>query len=451
MMNRTNIRWNSPLSFIFTASAAAIGLGNIWRFPYMVGQHGGGSFVILYIACVIILGLPLLLAEIVLGRLGRLSPPQTLQQLAKQSLRSPHWRWLGIASIGTAFLITSYYVVITGWVLNYVIKAGLNQFKHITETQSINLFTQLQQHAGSMLLSDTIVVLLSIAVLLLGIKKGLERLILFMFPAMFFLLVLLAIYACTTGALAQSLHYLFAFNIHEIHFNTLLMALSQAFFSLSVAMGVNIMLSAYLPKQVSLLSASIWVALADTLFALLAGMIIFPIVFAHHLQLTAGPSLIFQTLPIAFGDMKFGTIFGTLFFILLFFAAFSSIVALLEAVLVTTKEYFQTSRKKCAIYLGITWWALSLLTIGSFCYPNIFQVFHATWFEIIDFFTAAIMLPVCGFFLAVFTGWFLSKKLIQQDLGWNIQGFWYKIWSLILCYLAPVAILFILIAGCRSV
>ena len=443
-MSNQAVRWNSSISFIFATSAAAIGLGNIWRFPFMVGHHGGGTFVLLYLLCVIALGIPLLLAEVSLGRLARDTPPQSLSQLAKESGHSRHWRWLGIAAVTCTFLITTYYSVITGWVINYFIKACFNQFHSLTETQSIALFTQLKNHTGAMVLSDSIVIILAAIVVSLGIKKGLERLVLWLFPAMFFLLVALAIYACSTADFLHTIHYLFDFHPENFTFKVLLMALGQAFFSLSIAMGINMIMGAYLPKSTNLVTATIWVAVADTAFALLAGLIIFPIVFTHHLSAKAGPSLIFQSLPIAFSHMPFGAIFGVLFFVLLFFAAFSSIVALFEVTISTLTRTTNGSRRKVLIYTVIIWWGLSLLTIGSFSHPALFQVFNRTWFSLIDTFTAAFLIPVCGILIAIFAGWLVSDNQLQQ-LGWNTQGFWYKIWRLILRYIAPIAIGCILI------
>lgn len=446
-MTKTSIRWNSAITFIFSTSAAAIGLGNIWRFPYMVGQHGGATFVLLYLLCIVILGIPLLLAEVTIGRLGRGTPPEAMRSLAQSSNRSPAWRWAGVFAILTVFLILSYYVVITGWVVDYFFKAIFNQFHQLTNVQSFALFTQLQNHTGTMLLTDTICILLTALVVALGIKNGLEKMIIYLFPAMFILLIFLFIYACSVGDLHHTLRYLFSIEPSQLTFKTLLMAMSQAFFSLSIGMGANVMMSAYLPRQVGLLSATIWITIADTAFALLAGLIIFPLVFAYHLPTSAGPSLIFQTLPLAFGSMKFGGVFGTLFFILLFFAAFSSVVVIFETVSTSAQKMTDLSRKQCLTYTTVVWWFLSLLSIGSFTHPEVFRLFGMTFFNIIDYYTAAFMLPVSGLLFAIFVGWLLRHSLLKTEVNWNIDGFWYKLWRLILCFLAPVAIVLIIISG----
>ncbi|MBV52448.1 MAG: sodium-dependent transporter [Coxiellaceae bacterium] len=438
-MNNPPVRWNSSLSFIFATAAAAIGLGNIWRFPFVVGHHGGGTFVLLYLICVFTLGIPLLLAEVAIGRLGRKTPPEALSQIAQSSGHSKRWSWLGMLAILCTFLITTYYSVITGWVINYFLKACFNQFQSLTETSSIAMFTQLKQHSGSMILSDTVVIVLAAIVVSLGIKKGLERLVLWLFPAMFLLLIILAIYSCATGDCLHTLHYLFDFHPEDFTFRILLMALGQAFFSLSIAMGINIMMGSYLPESTNLITATIWVAIADTAFALLAGLIIFPIVFTHHLSVTAGPSLIFQSLPIAFSHMPFGLVFAVFFFILLFFAAFSSVVALFEVTITTLTDLFRCHRKTTLIYTVLIWWGLSLLTIGSFSHPSIFSAFGKTWFDLIDTFTAAILIPALGILIALFAGWVLSNTQLEQ-LGWNIHSFWYRLWRLVLRYIAPLVI-----------
>jgi len=446
-MKQTNIRWNSSATFIFSTSAAAIGLGNIWRFPYMVGQHGGGTFVLLYIACILVLGIPLLLAEITIGRLGRSTPPQTFALLAQKAKLSPLWKWAGIISVCASFFILSYYLVITGWVIEYITKASLNQFHHLTSTKSTELFNQLQHNPAGMLVTDTIAIISSSLIVALGIKKGLEKMILYMFPTMFILLILLFIYACSIGDIKLTLHYLFDFNPKELTMTTLLMALGQAFFSLSIGVGANIMLSAYLPKQVSLLSATAWVVIADTLFAILSGLIIFPLVFKYNLATDSGPSLIFQTLPLAFGWMHLGYLFGVLFFILLFFAAFSSIVAILETIIATVAETTSISRKKSNIYTSSLLWLISILTIGSFSHPEYFQVLGHTAFGIIDHITAAIMLPVSGLLSAIFLGWLFPKAIFKQELQWNTSGFWHGIWRIALRYIAPISIILILITN----
>ena len=446
-MNDSSTRWASRVSFIFAASAAAIGLGNIWRFPYMVGQNGGAAFVLIYLLCVIILGMPLLVAEIVIGRVSRTNPARGMSKIAVESNRSKHWGWVGGMTILAGFLILTYYVVIVGWVLNYTGRAVIGQFAHATEASSVHLFKNLQNSHWQMFITDTLVVFGTLCINILGIKRGLERAVLIMFPALLILMLLLLGYAMSMGAFNQAIHFLFTPDLSEVSGNTILLALGQAFFSLNIAMGVTMMFSAYLPDSVPLVSSAIAVAIADTGFALLAGLIIFPIVFAYHLTPSAGPSLIFETLPIAFGKMPYGSLIASLFFIMLFFAAFSSVIALLEPAVTWLIQTTQMSRKRAVTLCCLVLWLLSLAAIASFTHPKLFSIHGITYFKATDFLTASIMLPLGGLLIAIFCGWRLAKPLLHHHVQWNTQSFAYRAWQIMLRFFAPVAILLIFLTS----
>lgn len=440
-------QWKSRVSFIFAASAGAIGLGNIWRFPYMVGQNGGAMFVLIYLVCVIVLGIPLLIGEVLIGRIGRKNPVGAIVDIAKKTNNSRKWAWLGGINILAAFLILSYYVVITGWVLDYLGKAFLGHFSYVTESISQHDFLSLQKSFGQMLISDSIVVFGTTFIMYFGIKQGLERAVLFMFPALLILMLLLLGYAITSGGFSEAFAFLFKPQLNKLSAKTVLLALGQAFFSLNVAMGVTIMFSAYLPKRTPITSSVVAIAVADTLIALLAGLIIFPIVFANHLQVSSGPSLIFQTLPVAFSHIPFSTVISSLFFLMLFFAAFSSVIAVLEPSICWLMETWNLTRHRAVIIACLTIWILSLASISSFSQVEHFQILGVTYFKAIDYLTANIMLPVGGLLIAIFCGWVLSNKLISTELNWNLNSIWFKLWRIILKYIAPIAIFFILLTA----
>lgn len=439
--------WASQTSFIFAASAAAIGLGNIWRFPYLVGENGGGVFVITYLICVVLLALPLLLGEIIIGRIGQQNPMAAFLHTAQRSNHSRLWGLVGLLSIITGFLIMTYYVVIGGWVADYTLRAIQGQFAHATQQTSRLAFRQLQNNPYEMLAATTFVVLVSFAINVLGIKNGIERAVKLMFPALLLLMVFLLCYAISTGYFDESLAFLFEPKLEDFHIKTILLALGQAFFSLNIGMGVTLMFSAYLPRKVSSTTAALSIAIADTGFALLAGLIIFPIVFAHQMQPSAGPSLIFQTLPIAFGSMHGGSIVAALFFFMLFFAAFSSIISVLEPSICWLIETFNLKRISAVSIVMIACWLVSLLSIGSFSHKELFSISDKTYFQHIDFFTAAICLPIVGLFTALFCGWAIHKSLIQQYLHWPVHSNWYKLWQGLLRYFAPLAIILILLTS----
>ena len=443
----SSIRWSSRTSFIFAAAAAAIGLGNVWRFSYLAGQNGGGAFVCVYLICVVVLGLPLLMSEIVIGRLTRKNPVLALADLAKQSQASACWRWLGAVMILIGFLILTYYIVIVGWVMDYTLRAILGDFIHLTEKASAANFTKMQSSHWQMLLTDTLVVLAAMATIVSGVKEGLERAVKIIFPLMFILMAFLLVYALRSPGASEGIRFLFYPDFSHLTGHSVLIALGQAFFSLGIAMGVTLMFSAYLPENLSILECAVGVTLADTGFALLSGLIIFPIVFSFGMQPTVGPSLIFQTLPLAFSQMEGGQVISILFFIMLFFAAFSSVIALLEPAVCWLSDLYSISRGKAVCAVSVSMWLVSLLVIGSFSHPHIYQVAGSTIFTIIDNFSASILLPIAGILLSIFVGWLLPPRLLQEHLQWDVTSVFFRLWRFILRYVAPVSILLILLSS----
>ncbi len=437
-------RWSSKFTFIMAASAAAIGLGNIWRFPYLAGQHGGAIFVLLYLLFVIVLGLPLLIAEIVLGRSGRGSPYHAMENIAVLTKLSKHWRIIGGISIAAGYLILTYYSVISGWVLDYFVRSLVSLFNGTTITHHFN---QLLNNPWEMLASDTIIMLGVIVTVSLGIKGGIERVIKFIFPALFLLLLLLLIYAMQTPGFHQAVNFLFKPDLQKITSKTMLLALGQAFFSLNVAMGITMMFSAYLPKKVPIISSAIAIAIADTVIALLAGLIIFPIAFSNHLQPGSGPGLIFRTLPIAFAQMPWGNFIASLFFLMLELAAFSSAIALIEPTVAWMMQRFNCKRLTACLVTGIMAWILSIGTIISFNVGKNFDLFGMNFYQLIDFITSDIMLPVGGLLIAIFTGWFLKRSIINEQLTEATSRIWILLWRFILRYLAPLCIVLILLGA----
>ncbi len=444
-MDSTATRWTSRTVFIFAAAAAAVGLGNVWRFPYLVGQNGGGAFVIAYLVFVVLLGIPLILAEMAIGRTGRSNPVAAMRHVAERSHRSKLWGWLGGLTMLAGFLILTYYIVIAGWVLDYFFRAITGQFQMMSEAVSRANFEHLITSPLGMLLATTAIAGGMVVTIAMGVKSGLERAVLFMFPLMIVIMLALMGYSVVEGNFAQAVHYLFMPDFSKLTMQSTLLALGQAFFSLNVAMGVTMMFSAYLPKHVPLASSAIIIALADTGIALLAGLIIFPVVFANHLSVATGPGLIFQTLPIAFAAIPYGNLVGALFFIMLLFAAFTSVIALLETVVAWLGDQFGFSRLKSAVIAGGACWLLSFLTIASFSHADVFSFAGATYYRMVDFITADVMLPLGGILMAIFTGWLLDVKILQQELGWDINSRWFRVWRFLLRFVAPVAIFLILV------
>ncbi|MFN6972209.1 MAG: sodium-dependent transporter, partial [Rheinheimera sp.] len=405
-------QWSSRFTFIIAATGAAVGLGNIWKFPYIMGQNGGGAFVLVYLLAILLIGIPVLMSEVLMGKRGRQSPGLTARTLVLEANAHRFWQITGWIGLVAGFLILSFYSVIAGWAFAYVGKAVQNDFSGKTAAELGQMFGEFSADSNSLLLWSTVVIVLTCLVVARGLKQGLERSLKLMMPALYVLLVLMAVYAGFTGEFLKALNYMFYPDFSKLTVNGVLIALGHAFFTLSLASGVMMIYGAYLPNNVSIVKNSIWIALADTSVALIAGMVIYPIVFSQGLDAGQGPGLIFVTLPIAFGGMPGGALIGTLFFIMLVFAAFTSTIAMIESVVAWLVESRGFTRIKAAVLAGVVLWLMSLLTVFSFS--------KASWtqwqfnflgkevnnlFEILDHLAADILLPLGGLLIAIFTGW----------------------------------------------
>jgi len=436
-------RWSSKWTFILATTGAAVGLGNIWKFPYITGMNGGGAFVLVYLICVLLVGLPLLIAELVLGRHGRQNPVAALRSIALESGRSPHWSVLGALCTFSGFLILSYYSMIAGWALDYVFQTALGNLRHVDAGYISAHFSALISNPYRLVFWHSIIIIITVYIVMSGIRKGLERYILYLFPGMLFILILLVIFAAVaTDSFMKSLVFLFQPNFQDLTANAILIALGHAFFTLSLALGTIITYGAYLPRDVSIPQASVAVAGADTLIALMAGMAIFPIVFAYGLEPNAGPGLLFQTLPISFSNMSYGTLFATLFFIMVVFAALATTISILEPTVSWLIQKFKLSRTRATITAGTIVWLLGFLSIFSFNIWAGYTLFNKNIFEIIDYLSANILLPLGGLLIAIFVGWFVKKELVLHELDIE-KKIYYRIFHVTLAYIAPIAIVFI--------
>ncbi len=434
-------QWSSRWVFVLAATGSAVGLGNIWKFPYITGENGGGAFVLVYLLCIAVVGIPVMMSEIMLGRRGRQSPINTMRSLAREEGRSPHWQLLGFTGVLAGFLILSFYSVIAGWALAYVVEAVSGAFSSVTAEQSGEMFGGMVSNPGVQLFWHTLFMGMTMFVVARGVREGLERAVRLLMPALFVLLVILVGYAMNSGGFAQGLDFLFTPDFSKISTEGVLTALGHAFFTLSLGMGAIMIYGSYLPEDVSITRATFTVAIADTVVALLAGMAIFPIVFANSLEPGAGPGLIFQTLPVAFGAMPGGLFFGTLFFVLLVFAAWSSAISIIEPVVAWLVESRGMERKQASIVAGTVTWALGIATILSFNLWSEVKWLDKTIFDLLDYLTANIMLPLGGLMIALFAGWAMKKSHSRGELGLHESG--YQRWRILIRYLTPVAIILV--------
>lgn len=433
-------QWSSYWTFILATAGAAVGLGNIWKFPYIAGENGGGAFVLIYLICILIIGLPLMIAEVMLGRSGGGDPKTSMLKLAKKNHTSSLWGYVGYMLILAGFLILSYYSVIAGWAVAYVFKMMSGVFFNAQAGQVNSIFQHFIGSSTTLLTWHTIVMVFTIGVVSLGVEKGLERAVLYLFPAMLALLLILVGYSMSTGYFAKGLAFLFHPHFDKLTGQGVLIAVGHSFFTLSLATGSIMMYGAYLPRHISIPKTSLFIAAADTLIALLAGLAIFPIVFRHGLEPGAGPGLIFQTLPLAFGHMPYGTFIGTIFFVMLVFAAFTSAISLLEPTVSWVMAQFSCSRRRAALVSGLLIWLLGFGTVYSFNDWKTLTLFKLNIFELLDMLTANVMLPVGGLLIAVFAAWKCQHARQELELK---DGVMFKLWQFCLGVVTPLGIGFV--------
>jgi len=380
-----------------------------------------------------------MMAEIMLGRRGRQSPINTMRDLAKDSAASPLWSLLGWLGVIAGFLILSYYSVIAGWAMAYVVRVGSGVFDGATADGVSSIFSQLVADPEKLLAWHSLFMIITMLVVARGVK-GLERALKFLMPALLFILLILVGYAMQQGAFGQAVEFLFSPDFSKINSDGVLTAMGHAFFTLSLGMGAIMVYGSYLPSKVSIGSTTIIIALADTGVALLAGLAIFPIVFANGLEPSSGPGLIFQTLPVAFGHMAYGSFFGTLFFLLLVFAAWTSSISLIEPAVAWLVENRNMSRMRACIWAGLVTWVLGIGTVFSFNVTADVTLFGMTFFDLLDYLTANIMLPLGGLCIAIFAGWIMAKEKATEEI--NISTPWlYRTWFFLLRYVSPVAVI----------
>ncbi|MDH5612267.1 MAG: sodium-dependent transporter [Gammaproteobacteria bacterium] len=438
-------QWSSRLAFILAATGSAVGLGNIWKFPYITGENGGGTFVLVYLLCIVLIGVPIMIAEIMLGRRGRQSPINTMKTLADEERRNDHWVWLGWMGMIAGFLILSYYSVIAGWALSYIFRTASGVFVGATADGVNSVFGDLVSDPERLLAWHTIFMVMTMIVVSRGVKNGLETAVRFLMPALFALLLMVVAYAMTTGYFMEGVQFMFTPG--EIKREGVLIAMGHAFFTLSLGMGAIMVYGSYLPKGTSIVQATMFIAAADTIVALLAGLAIFPIVFANGLEPGAGPGLIFKTLPIAFGQMEAGTLIGTAFFVLLVFAAWTSAISLIEPVVAWLVENKGMNRLYASVWTGVATWFLGLGTIFSFniwsdktwSIPYLFK--NYSFFDTLDYLTANVMLPLGGLFIAIFAAWLMRETSSRDEL--NTYNGLYKLWRILLRYVTPIAVIIV--------
>lgn len=431
--------WSSRLGFILAASGSAVGLGNIWRFPSLVSENGGSAFVLIYLGCILIIGLPIMVAEVMVGRTGRLSPVGTMRELAKNAAGGQFWQWIGWSGTAASFMILGFYSVVAGWTLSYSWKYFMGLF---TPGAAIvdggAAFNGLLGDWKTLLLWHSVFMGLTLLVVAGGVKSGIERASKILMPLLVLLLLILVGYGMTTEHFDEAVSYLFSADFSKIDANSLLEALGQAFFSLSLGLGSLMVYGAYLGNKDSVGFVSGAVALSDTLIALLAGLAIFPLVFAFGLDKSAsGAGLIFTVLPAGFADMAGGDFWGFLFFLLLSVAAWTSAISLLEPSAALLTERTSLGRKGASLVVALGIWLLGVaVALGLNVWKGVTILPDTNIMDSLDYITANILLPVGGIGVALFAGWAMDKKLVREQLS-DMPGWLYAVWRFMAMVVAP--------------
>ena len=413
----TDGRWSSRWLFVLAAAGSAVGLGNIWKFPYIAGENGGGAFVLIYLVCVAFVGAPIMISEVMLGRKGRASPINTMRKLTQAAGASSRWTFLGWMGVLAGILILSYYAVIAGWALNYIWLTASGTFDSASAQVATTTFDQLQQDPLAMMGWHGVFMLITIWIVARGVSRGLESAIKWFMPLLFVLLLVLLGYSMSSGGFAQGWAFMFDFNWSVVGPETWLIAMGQAFFTLSLGMGTMMVYGSYVPEDSHIGSTVLTIVALDTFVAVAARLAIFPLVFVNGLEVGQGPGLMFVTLPLAFGQLPMGALFGTVFFVLVSFAAITSAISLTEPAIAYVVEEYNAKRSRVAISLGVFCWLLGLGTVFSFnIWADVKPLFGLNFFELVDQLSQNIMLPLGGLLIALFTVWALPQIIVREQL-----------------------------------
>ena len=445
-INRTSSHgeWSSRTAFILAATGSAVGLGNIWKFPYITGENGGGAFVLIYILCVMFIGIPIMLAEVYLGKRGRLNPIASIKYISEKENRSKNWRVIGLIGILAGILILSYYSVIAGWTMAYATRAAFGVINNIDAVGATLMFNDFVSDPERLLAWHTIFSIMTAIVVSKGVKSGLESAVIRLMPALLVLLLALVIFSAIEGDFVGGVEFMLYPDFSQVTWKTILIAMGQAFFSLSLGMGALMVYGSYLSSDISIPQTCVIVASLDTLVALLAGLAIFPIVISSGLEMTQGPGLIFQTLTVAFGAMPGGQLFGTLFFILLIFAAWTSSISLIEPMIIWMIEKYNLTRIQAATISSGLAWLLGIGTIISFNVGSEIKIFNMNIFETLDYLTSNILLPLGGIMITIYVSWLISKESINKELNIKSNILRY-IWYFSARFIAPIAVIMVML------
>jgi NSS family neurotransmitter:Na+ symporter len=413
---RTGPIWASKAVFLLAAIGYTVGPGNIWRFPYLAGENGGSAFVLLYLAAVAVIVLPILIAELLVGRRGRGSAPMAIRTVAETAGRSPHWSLVGWLGLASTFVVVSFLGVISGWILAYLVKAVSGSLTGLDTSSAVEIFEDLMADGWQMSAWYAAILAITGFVVARGLHRGVEAAAKALTPLIPLLLLVLVAHGAVAGDLRAALAFLFDFDLKAVDARTALAAVGQAFLSVGIGGAVLITYGSYVARDVSLPRAALTIVAADTLIALMAGLAIFPVVFGHGLDPSSGPGLVFITYPLALSESPAGYPLGIVFFALLLVACLSSIIAALEAVVSAVAERSGASRGLTSGAAAIILWILGLGTVLSFSRWSDLRVVGRTVFELLDYLTLSVSVPIGALLVALFVGWRMPPTVSREEL-----------------------------------
>jgi NSS family neurotransmitter:Na+ symporter len=441
-----NKQWSSNLLFLITAIGTEAGIANFWKFTYLAGQNGGATFVFVYFLALASLAVPALIAEMLIGRYCGRSVVGCMRLLVDRDGINPIWKSYGVIALTGIFLVLSFYFVVCGWMLHYFLLGINGAFTRIQPSRAVALYDTMLASPVAMLACSGVFILVTTIIVAHGVNKGIERVSGVLTPLRFVMLIGLCVYAAAVGDTRSAARFLLTFHLDRLTPQVVLAAVGQAFFSLGVGSGVLMTVAAYMKKEYSIVKSVFTVAFAQGLVAVLAGFSIFPLVFAYGLEPTGGPGLVFVTLPVAFGHMAEGGVFGTVMFLVLSFAGLTATIVLLEAIVAVLEEYTSMGRAVATYGSGFAIWLAGFGTGFSF---NIWKNVHPlTWlgmqsshtpFELIDNLASNILLPLGGLMVAGIAGWALSRAAVRGELGLK-SGRGFTLWYTAVRYVVPIAL-----------
>ena len=439
----SNKTWNSRWTFMLAAAGSAIGLGNIWKFPYVAGLYGGGAFVLVYLVCIALVGVPLLMAETAIGRSTRLSPLNAMRKLTSDGGLFKGWEVIGWMGMLTGFIILTFYSVVAGWALSYAWDLLTGTFTGMNATQVGSEFEALTLSAPRQIFWHTMFMALTVLITARGVHKGLEKGLQVMMPTLFVLLLLMLGYSMfATGEFMRGFHFMFDVDFSKITGEAVVAAMGQAFFTLSIGMCALMAYGAYMPSNNSIPGTAMNVAFLDTLMAIVSGLIVFPIVYAHGMEPSAGPGLLFVSLTTAFANMTGGHILGFMFFVLVAIAALSSSISLVEPALAWVTERFGMKRVPATIMIGGAIWFVGLGSVFSFNIWSDITFFGKNFFDLSGYVTDVILLPLGGALTAIFAGWVLKRSVMSNEMAMSVGMF--NLWRFAIRIVVPASVALIL-------